>query len=95
MDTYTRKKVPHCPNCNSQRVHHNSRVVWVFFWIVISLSLAIVKIGLYMLLATPLVFFVPGFWLCRNCKQKTRDGNMKFQDVTEDKIDHNDRRPFF
>lgn len=95
MDTYTRKNVPHCPNCHSQRVHHVSRWVWVGLYIIICLAMSIVIIGLFMLLLTPLVYFIPGYWVCRNCKVKTKDKNMLFADVTEKKINHNDKRTFY
>lgn len=94
MDTYTRKKVPHCPNCHSQRVHEISKWIWVLFWMLVSCMLSIIVVGLFMLLLTPLLLFIPSFYVCRNCKQKTKTKNMAFADVTEKKIDHNDKLRF-
>lgn len=95
LETYTRKNVPHCPNCHSQRVHEISKWIWILIWMFSSIILSLIVVGLFMLLLTPLLWFIPSFWVCRNCKQKTRAKNMRFADVTENKIDHNDKNIFW
>lgn len=91
-DTYVKSNVPHCPKCNSRRVHQVSRWIWVWIWLIISVATSIVLIGLVMLLFTPVAWFIPGYWVCRNCKQKTMDSKMLFKDLEEPKIQGDDSR---
>lgn len=94
-DTYTKKNVPHCPNCNSQRVHHVSKWLWLSIWICFSLVLLIVYVGLVLLALTPLLWWlIPSYWMCRNCKTTTKDKQMVFKDLELPRVQGNDSRFF-